>query len=223
LGPSAGGERPRFFDTICKHGYTQPTTRQQVGVVSFDVLGNAMKKCGLATRRYRKLPLELMAYYVICLSLYSGISLQEILRCILEGLDWLKRRMPCGEIQGRGGISRARNRLGSKVMQVLFEDVCKPIAQPDTIGAFYRKWRLTAIDGTTFDLSDEQSNFGRPPCSRGKTAFPQLRLTALIETGTRAIIGAAYGPYSEHENTQTKRLLPLLNESMLLYSFRLKT
>ena len=199
------------------------TLASLLGVVSFDALGNAMKKCGLATQRYRKLPLELMAYYVICLSLYSSISLQEVLRCILEGLDWLKLKMPCGEIKGRGGISRARNRLGSKVMRVLFEDVCKPMAQPDTIGAFYRKWRLTAIDGTTFDLPDEPSNgefFGRPPCSRGKTAFPQLRLTALIETGTRAIIGVAYGPYSEGENTQAKRLLPLLKEDMLLLADR---
>lgn len=98
-------------------------------------------------------------------------------------------------------------------MQCLFDDVCKPLAQPDTIGAFYQGWRLMAIDGTTFDLPDEQRNhdfFGRPPCSRGKTAFPQLRMTALLEIGTCAIIGAAHGPYSEGENTQGKRLLPIL-------------
>lgn len=199
------------------------TLASLLGVVPFEALCNALTKCGLATQRYRKLPLELMAYYVICLSLYSSISLQEVLRCILEGFDWLKIKMPCGEIKGRGGISRARNRLGYKAMQCLFEDVCNPLAQPDTIGAFYRGWRLMAIDGTTFDLPDEQRNhdfFGRPPCSRGKTAFPQLRMTTLLEIGTRAIIGAAHGPYSEGENTQGKRLLPLLQKDMLLLADR---
>ena len=189
------------------------TLASLLGVVPFEALCNALSKCGLAMQRYRKLPLELMAYYVICLSLYSSISLQEVLRCILEGFDWLKIKMPYGKIKGRGGISRARSRLGYKVMQCLFDDVCKPLAQPDTIGAFYQGWRLMAIDGTTFDLPDEQRNhdfFGRPPCSRGKTAFSQLRMTALLEIGTCAIIGAAHGPYSEGENTQGKRLLPIL-------------
>lgn len=46
------------------------TLASLLGVVSFDVLGNVSKQCGLATQRDRKLPLELMAYYVICLSLY---------------------------------------------------------------------------------------------------------------------------------------------------------
>lgn len=62
-----------------------------------------------------------MAYYVVCRSQYSGISLQEVMRCILEGFDWLKIKIPCGELKGRGGISRARSRFGYKVMQYLFE------------------------------------------------------------------------------------------------------
>ena len=86
------------------------TLASLLGVVPFEALCNAMSRCGLATQRYRKLPLELMTYYVICLSLYSSISLQEVLHCILEGFEWLKIKMPCGEIKGRGGISRARNR-----------------------------------------------------------------------------------------------------------------
>jgi hypothetical protein len=40
------------------------------------------------------------------------------------------------------------------------------MADRNTRGTFYRDWRLTAIDGTTFDLPDTQANvdaFGRPP------------------------------------------------------------
>ena len=45
-------------------------------------------------------------------------------------------------------------------------------------------------------------------------------MTTLLEIGTRAIIGAAHGPYSEGENTQGKRLLPLLQKDMLLLADR---
>ena len=43
--------------------------------------------------------------------------------------------------------------------------VCRPVAAADTRGAFYRRWRVTAVDGTTFDLPDTTANveaFGRP-------------------------------------------------------------
>ena len=69
------------------------TLASLLGVVPFEAFCHAMTRCGLATQRYRKLPLELMAYYVICLSLYSSISLQEVLHCILEGFEWLKIKM----------------------------------------------------------------------------------------------------------------------------------
>ncbi|WP_302453568.1 transposase domain-containing protein [Victivallis vadensis] len=76
------------------------TLASLLGIVPFEALCNALNKCGPASQRYRKLPLELMAYYIICLSLYSSISLQEVLRCILEFFDWLKIKMPCGETKG---------------------------------------------------------------------------------------------------------------------------
>jgi len=110
-----------------------------MGVVPYSALRDAMRQCGLATRRYRKLPLELMAYYVICMTLYSKVSLQEVLLCILEWSKWLKINLPCQPVEGRGGISRARKRLGSEVMRVLFETVCVSIGTRKTKGAFYKK------------------------------------------------------------------------------------
>ena len=80
-------------------------------------------------------------------------------------MQWLKLKFPCRAIEGRGGISRARKRLGSKLMEVLFQDICRPLASPESTFAFYKKWRLMAIDGTTFALPDEKANsdyFGLP-------------------------------------------------------------
>ena len=67
-------------------------------------------------------------------------------------------------------------------MRELFANVCHPVATAKTRGAFYRNWRLTAIDGTTFDLPDTKTNveaFGRPPRSgRGEqdVGYPQIRM-----------------------------------------------
>jgi hypothetical protein len=76
----------------------------------------------------------------------------------------------------------------------LFAGVCWPVATGATIGAFYRNWRLVAVDGTTFDLPDTQANvdhFGRPGSTRGagKGAFAQVRVAASGECGTHAIHG----------------------------------
>ena len=200
------------------------TLASLMGVIPYAAVLEAMKKCEVATQRYRKLPLELMVYYVICTTLYAKVSLQEVLRCIFEGCNKLKLPLSCGTIDGRGGISNARNRLGSEVMRVLFEAICVPIAIPQTtIGAFYRKWRLAVIDGSTLDLPDEKANreyFGVPGASRGKAAFPKLRFVALLEIGTHAIFAAAQGLYKDHENILAKKVLPCLKADMLLLADR---
>jgi len=199
------------------------TLASLMGVIPYAAVLDALKKCDVSTQRYRKLPLELMVYYVICMTLYAKVSLQEVLRCIFEGCNKLKLPLSCGIIDGRGGISNARNRLGSEVMRVLFEAVCVPIAAPQTVGAFYRKWRLVAIDGSTLDLPDEKANqefFGVPGASRGKAAFPKMRFTALFEIGTHVIFAAAYGAYKDHENTLAKKILSSLKAGMLLIGDR---
>jgi len=199
------------------------TLASLMGVIPYSAVLEAMRKCDVTTKRYRKLPIELMVYYVICMTLYAEVSLQEVLRCIFEGCNKLKLTLSCGIIDGRGGISNARNRLGSEVMRVLFETVCVPIAVPQTTGAFYRKWRLVAIDGSTLDLPDEKGNreyFGVPGASRGKAAFPKLRFVALLEIGTHAIFAAAQGLYKDHENTLAKKILSALKAGMLLIGDR---
>jgi hypothetical protein len=199
------------------------TLASLMGVVPYSAVLEVMHKCKVATKRYRKLPIELMAYYIICMTLYAKVSLQEVLRCLFEGCDKLRLPFSCGIITGRGGIPNARNRLGAEFMRVLFETVCAPIARKQTIGAFYRKWRLVAIDGSTLDLPDEKANrefFGRPGASRGKAAFPKLRFVALLEIGTHAIFAAAQGAYKEHENTLAKKILSHLKAGMLLIADR---
>ena len=75
--------------------------------------------------------------------------------------------------------------------------MARPIATARTRGAFLGGLRLMAIDGTTIDVADTPENdraFGRPTTRRGDGAFPQIRVLALIETGTHVICDAVHPP-----------------------------
>jgi hypothetical protein len=78
-----------------------------------------------------------------------------------------------------------------------------------------------AIDGTTLDVADTPENaraFGRPTTHRGNQqgAFPQVRVVALIETGTHAICDAVLRPFRCGEAPAALRLLRSVGPGMLL-------
>ncbi len=108
-------------------------------------------------------------------------------------------------------------------LQRLYEALVRPIATPATQGARYRGWRLTSLDGTCLDVADTAENraeFGLPGASRGESAFPQLRLVALVENGTHVLFGARLGRYGEGETTLAYAVLDALRPGMLCLAGR---
>ena len=64
-----------------------------------------------------------------------------------------------------GGMTQARQRLGSEPLVGLFGRVAVPVASELTRGAFLGPWRLMAIDGFEWDVPDTAENateFGYP-------------------------------------------------------------
>ena len=156
----------------------------------------------------------------------------EVLRCLLEGIQWLVGPAERVRAAGKSGISQARSRVGSKPLQRLHDDIVAPIAQASTRGAWYRQWRLTSIDGSTLDVADTEANreaFGRPGSSRGRSAYPQLRFVSLVENGTHVLFGSRMGGYAIGESTLAREVVRCLRPSMLcladrnFYSFALWT
>ena len=130
---------------------------------------------GKTSLRERDLPAHVMMYYVIALALYMQASYREVLRCLLEGLQWLRDPATPLKVAGKSGISQARTRLGWEALRQLHDAMVRPIALPATRGAWYRQWRLVSLDGSTLDVADEAVNaaaFGRPGSSRGGSAYP---------------------------------------------------
>jgi hypothetical protein len=179
---------------------------------------------GTASRRQRDLPAHVVVYYVIALALYMQASTREVLRCLLEGVQWLLGPGASVKVAGKSGISKARTRVGWQPLQQLHDALVQPIAVPATAGAWYRRWRLVSLDGSTLDVADEASTaavFGRPAASRGASAFPQVRFVALVENGTHVLFGTQLGRYDTGETTLARGVLPHLRAGMLCLADRL--
>jgi hypothetical protein len=178
---------------------------------------------GRQSRRQRQLPARLVVYYVMALALYAQASYGEVLRCLLEGVRWLRLKGADPALADKSAITKARIRLGASPLMQLFARVARPLAEPDTRGAWYRGRRLVSLDGTTIDLADTpelEERFGRPAASRGSSSFPQLRLLTLAETGTHAIFAAALGRYQVSEAHLARELLQQLQPDMLCLADR---
>jgi hypothetical protein len=102
----------------------------------------------------------------------------------------------------------------------LFEILAGPLGQPRTPGVMFGGYRTVSFDGCkSIRVPDTPANrawLGKQNASNGETGYPALSLMALVETGTRALLGAVFGPAAGGEAGQALSLLPLLDKTMLL-------
>ncbi|MGW8948410.1 IS4 family transposase [Streptomyces koyangensis] len=184
------------------------------------LIDEVVAETGRGELRSRLLPARVVVYFVLAMCLFFGQPYEEVARLLGDGLRDGRRSW---RVPTTAAIGRARRRLGVEPLKVLFARVCRPVAVPQTAGAWYRRWRLVAVDGTTLDLADTAENdsfFGRPGSGRGTGAFPQARLVALAECGTHAVFGAAVGPLSASEPVLSRQLFGGLRTGMLLLADR---
>ena len=176
-----------------------------------------------ASKRKRLLPAPAVVYYIMAMALWREAPLEEVLRVVCEGLQWLGKGQAPAVQASKAAISQARSRLGAEVMEQLAERVLSPLAAPDMPGAWYRQWRIMALDGTGMDVADEKANaqyFGYPGASRGSSAFPQARVLGLVECGTHAVVAAAMAPVNQGETTLAQTLCAKFKPDMLVLADR---
>ena len=175
------------------------------------LIEQVLAETGRASQRERLLPAPAVVYYVMALALWREAPLEEVLRVVCEGLQWLGGGQAEAVQASKSAISQARTRLGAEVMRQLAERVLRPLAEPGAPGAWYRALRVMALDGSCMDVADEAANaehFGYPGVSRGQAAFPQARVLGLVECGTHAVTAAAIAPRNHSEQAMAAQLLP---------------
>ena len=132
-----------------------------------------------------------------------------------RGADGLGLAVPSAK-----ALRDLRRRIGIAPVKRLFEILAGPLGQPRTPGIMFRGYRTVSFDGCKSikvpDTAKNRAWLGKQNASNGETGYPALALMTLVETGTRALLGAVFGPGADGETGQARELLPLLDETMLL-------
>jgi hypothetical protein len=204
------------------------TDLMNIGVLTtrfpLEVVREVLKETGRESQRERALPAHVLTYYVIALGLFRPQDTREVLRVLQEGLKVIFGERREIRTAGKSAISQARSRLGMEPMKQLYERVVKPVATEQTRGAFYRDWRMVALDGFTLEVPDTEANraaFARPESpSGGEAAYPRLRGVGLVEVGTHVLFGAALDSYAKGEITLAREVVPHLRPGMLCLADR---
>ncbi|MEJ8632103.1 transposase domain-containing protein [Streptomyces sp. MS2.AVA.5] len=183
-------------------------------IVDFALVDAVLEETGRREKRLRLLPSRVVVYFVLALALFEHHSYRTVWSKLTAALTPLALVRPAVS-----SLTRARRMVGAAPLRRLFETFAGPVARPGQAGSFYRRLRTVAVDGTLLHTPDDETLTWRYPKRAGESlefGYPLLRLLALVECGTRALIAAAFGPESEGELPYAKRLLTALDKTMLL-------
>jgi hypothetical protein len=178
------------------------------------LLKRAVAVSGPDTRN-RKLPRYLLLGILITWFIKPVVGLPAFVRLLLRCRD----RAPADP-----SIYLARARLGWAPLRWLHEHVVQPLAcrqrDPD---AFYQGMRLLGIDGTTLTVADTAANVGsfqRAKNQHRASGYPLVRIVALCEVGTHALIDWVMRGYQRSEQDLAARLLLRVPAGTLLLADR---
>jgi hypothetical protein len=189
--------------------------------ISPQVVDEVIELAGCREKRHRLLPARVVIYFVLGLCLFSGADsmappgYRSVMRWLTNGLRQLHPLV----LPSSSALTKARQRLGSKPLELLFDPRRGVLATVGTPGAFAFGLRLVAWDGTGLDAADTPANATEFGVRRGGN--PQPRLLALIECGTHALIDVVFdGATKASEQKLARRLLHALAPGMPLLADR---
>ena len=186
-------------------------------IISPEAVRQALAATGKTNQRRCTLTHEIVCWVVLAMGILTDLPIRQVFKHA--------RRLRVGEESPhRSSLCVARQRLGIAPIRHLFEHVVHPLGQPDTPGAFYRRFRLVGIDGTVYDVPDSEANaaaFARPSAGpRGQGAFPQVRKLSLVELGTHIELAFVVRSIAHGELSMVGGLLRHLTPEMLLLEDR---
>ncbi len=184
----------------------------------FELADAVLEDTRRVQRRLRDLPSRVGVYFVLALGLFPEAGYLGVWGKLTAGLG------AGAPAPSEKALRDLRRRVGAAPLRALFEVLAGPLAGPAVPGARYRGLRTVAFDGcSSLKAPDLERNRGWLGRIRSRTAwagYPTLMLMALAETGTRGLLGAAFGPHDTDEKGYASRLLHLLSPDMLVLADR---
>ncbi|WUR83082.1 IS4 family transposase [Streptomyces phaeochromogenes] len=183
-------------------------------IIDPELVDAVLEDTGVRQQRLRLLPARVVVYFVLALAFFERSSYQAVWAKLTAGLGSVPVARPCAS-----SLARARRQLGSGPLRHLFSILAGPVADHRQSCAFYQGLRLVAVDGTTLSAPNEEAvtwHFRKHIGRVRAFGYPLVRMVALVECGTRALVDAVFGPDDVGELAYARRLLGHLDASMLL-------
>lgn len=180
-------------------------------IVPFELVDAVLSETGTVQRRLRDLPSRVGVYFLLAMGLFPEVGYRLVWDKLTAGLSGIPVVCPTAK-----ALRDLRRRLGSAPVRALFEVLAGPLARPTTPGVRFGPNRTVSFDGcSSTKVPDSERNRGwLGRCPHG--GYLQVELMTLVETGTRAVIGAVFGPTREGETSYATRLSHHLGPEMLV-------
>jgi hypothetical protein len=184
-------------------------------VVPFELVDCLVDEARARERRFRLLPSRTGVYFLLAMCLFPRAGYLAVWGKLTAALGGLGLKAPSAK-----ALRDLRRRIGTAPVRALFEVLAGPLGQPRTPGVMAGGYRTVSFDGCkTVKVPDTPANrgwLGKMNAALGVAGYPVIQLMALAETGTRALLGAAFGSTATGELDWARQLLHLLDETMLV-------
>ena len=188
-------------------------------IVPFELADAVLEEEGGLEKRVRLLPSRCGLYFLLAMCLFPQSGYLGVWGRLTAG-----RRAPGLPSPSAKALRDLRRRVGIRPVRRLFEILAGPLGRPAVPGITFCGFRTVSFDGCkSIRVPDTAANrawLGKQSAKNGETGYPALMLMALVETGTRALIGAVFGSQADGETAWARKLLHLLDATMLLLADR---
>jgi hypothetical protein len=184
-------------------------------VVPFELVDCLVDDARARERRLRLLPSRTGVYFLLAMCLFPRAGYLAVWGKLTAALDGLGLGVPSAK-----ALRDLRRRIGAAPVRALFEVLAGPLGQPRTPGIMAGGYRTVSFDGCkTVKVPDTPANrgwLGKMNAALGVAGYPVIQFMVLAETGTRALLGAAFGSTATGELDWARQLLHLLDKTMLV-------
>jgi len=178
------------------------------------LIGEALDESDAWHRRHCALQAPIVVSAVVAMSLYRSLSIVNVFKRVLD-LARGDRDVSLTGITPEA-FYHARERLGSEPLRLL----AVGLAQQANPSASFFGLVPCAMDGVSMVIPDTPENeaaFGRPPASRGETAFPQMKGVGLVYTDTHVFRNCVWGRWNLSELSAAEILLGSLGSQDVVF------
>lgn len=177
-------------------------------------LREALKASGQLEQRASPLQPMLMMWLILHLPVFRSDSIPAVLGRLMGGLRGRFPQLPL-EPMGDDALAHARIRIGVAPLRHLFQALGGTV-RPEPSFHGYRLWSIDCVQMTMPDTPRNWAVFKPQRTSRGRAAFPRMRVAGLQDAVGRRFRDVRFGPLSTGERNLARPLLRHLSAGDLV-------